>query len=78
MTRGAADLGESTVDICRGNLRRNSNPSVIFDGIDCDDLDACVARELDESYQEVESNFWMRQISEQQAIEATAVYPSFL
>ena len=29
----AVDLGESTVNICRGNLRRNSNPSVVLDGI---------------------------------------------
>ena len=34
LTRIAVDLGESTVDICRGNIRRNSNPSVILDGVD--------------------------------------------
>jgi hypothetical protein len=34
LTRSAVDLGESTVNICRGNLRRNSNPSVVLDGVD--------------------------------------------
>ena len=33
LTRSAVDLGESTIDICRGNLRRNFNPSVVLDGI---------------------------------------------
>jgi len=33
LSLSAVDLGESTVNICRGNLRRNSNPSVVLDGI---------------------------------------------
>jgi len=33
LTRGVVDLDESTVNICRGNLRRNSNPSVVLDGV---------------------------------------------
>jgi hypothetical protein len=33
LTRSAVDFGESTIDICRGNLRGNSNPSVILDGV---------------------------------------------
>ena len=33
LTRSAVDLGESTINICRGNLRRDSNPSVVLDGV---------------------------------------------
>ena len=33
LSLSAVDLGESTVNICRGNLRRNSNPSVVLDGV---------------------------------------------
>ena len=33
MTHGAVDLGESTVNIRRSNLRRNSNPSVVLNGV---------------------------------------------
>ena len=33
MTRVSVDLGESTINICRSNLRRNSNPSVVLDGV---------------------------------------------
>ena len=33
LTRSAVDLGESTINICRGNLRRNSNPSIVIDGV---------------------------------------------